>query len=303
MNLSLNARPTARVHESAGSAESVVLALRNMEVRYPGAESSAIRGISLTVGKGDRIALVGESGSGKTTLGMAVAGFLDARAVVTADEFIVNGVSGLGRETARMPRRTPGLSMIFQDAMTSLDPVFTIGSQIVTVLRAAEKLSKKDARDRAGQWLTKVGLTDTGRVMRAHPNELSGGMRQRAMIAIALAGRPSLLIADEPTSALDASLARSTMALLMDLASESGAAVLTISHDIALCRQFSDRTVVMYRGEAVEEIDSRHLTTQAQHLYTRGLVQCVPRLGTADVEELPTLEDFFSPDAGLAKAV
>ncbi len=265
------------------------LSARNVTVRYRGSSASAVENVSLDIARGERIALVGESGSGKTTFGLAVAGFLDERTDVSATHLDIDGTSVLNRTHRRIPRRTPGLSMIFQDAMTSLDPVFTIGSQICAVLRGAG-VPRKEVRDRSRHWLSRVGLTDTARVLAAHPRELSGGMRQRAMIAIALAGSPRLLIADEPTSALDAALARSTMQLLVQLSASNDAALLMISHDIALCREFSDRTVVMYRGVAVEQLASADLSTKAQHPYTQGLVRCVPTLASAELDELPTLK-------------
>lgn len=275
--------------ESIYTAAQPALSARDVTVRYRGSSTAAVENVSLDIAPGERIALVGESGSGKTTFGLAAAGFLDESTQVSAAKLDIDGTSVLDRKHHRIPRRTPGLSMIFQDAMTSLDPVFTIGSQIGAVVRGSG-VPRKEVRDRSRHWLSRVGLTDTARVLAAHPRELSGGMRQRAMIAIALAGSPRLLIADEPTSALDAALARSTMQLLVELSSSNEAALLMISHDIALCREFSDRTVVMYRGVAVEQIASADLTTKAQHPYTQGLVQCVPTLASAELDELPTLD-------------
>jgi peptide/nickel transport system ATP-binding protein len=181
--------------------------------------------------------------------------------------------------------------MVFQDAMASLDSVWTIESQLTSVLRANEKLSRRDARDRAREWLLRVGLTQTERVMRARPYELSGGMRQRMMLAIALCTRPRLLIADEPTSALDAVLAESVMELMSELTAELSASLLIVSHDIDLCCKFADTIVVFQRGRVVEELDTAKVS-EARHPYSRGLLNCIPALDSADLDRLPTLEDF-----------
>jgi peptide/nickel transport system ATP-binding protein len=263
-----------------------VLGIEGLDVHY--GSSHAVRDVSLRITPGEKIALVGESGSGKSTLGLAIAGFLDPRvSTVQARRMEFDGLP-LQRHLKRLPERTPGMSMVFQDAMTSLDPVWTVGSQLVAVLRG-QGLSKAEAHDLAREWLVKVGLTDTARVMAARPHELSGGMRQRVMTAIALAGRPRLLIADEPTSALDASLARAAVELLVELCATEGASVLMISHDIGLCRRYTDRTLVMYQGEIVEQLPSADLDS-AEHPYTRGLLRCIPTLASAQLDELPTME-------------
>ena len=266
-----------------------VLRVQDLTVRY--GNIVAVHSANLEVRRGERVAVVGESGSGKTSLANAIAGFLDPLAgEVDAAALELDGVP-LSRsgEQERIPRRTPGLSMVFQDAMSSLDPVWSIGSQLIAVLRETEKVGKKQATQDALQWLREVGITDPERVMSAKPHELSGGMRQRVMMAIALSSKPSLLIADEPTSALDASLAVGAMQLMVDLAERVGTAVLIITHDIELCRRFTDFVVVMYHGEIVEQLRSSELDN-ATHPYTRGLLACVPTLRSARLDQLPTLE-------------
>ncbi|MGO4785761.1 ABC transporter ATP-binding protein [Cryobacterium sp. W22_MBD10_FK3] len=266
-----------------------VLRVQDLTVRY--GNIVAVHSANLEVRRGERVAVVGESGSGKTSLANAIAGFLDPLAgEVDAATLELDGVP-LSRsgEQERIPRRTPGLSMVFQDAMSSLDPVWSIGSQLIAVLRETEKVGKKQATQDALQWLREVGITDPERVMGAKPHELSGGMRQRVMMAIALSSKPSLLIADEPTSALDASLAVGAMQLMVDLAERVGTAVLIITHDIELCRRFTDFVVVMYHGEIVEQLRSSELDN-ATHPYTRGLLACVPTLRSARLDQLPTLE-------------
>lgn len=254
---------------------------------------AAVRDVNFQIAQGERVALVGESGSGKTTLGLAVAGFLTQPGVeITVDRLEFAGQPITRRDQARMPVRTPGIAMVFQDAMTSLDPVWTIGSQLGAVIRATEKLPRSQVRERCRHWLDRVGIDDVDRVMKNRPYELSGGMRQRAMMALALCGQPRLLIADEPTSALDASLSRNTMDLLLELTQDFGASLLVISHDIRLCQEYSDTTMVMYHGEVVETGPSATLAQTATHPYTIGLLSCIPTLESAALDELPTLESF-----------
>jgi peptide/nickel transport system ATP-binding protein len=270
----------------------IVLDIQNLSIHY--GDAPAVTGAYLTLREGEKMAIVGESGSGKTSLANAVAGFLDPLVgSVTADRldfrYTPLNRSIDPRRQPRIPVRTPGMSMVFQDAMHSLDPVWTIGSQLVAVLRGAERMTARAARAAAVERLAAVGISDPGRVMRARPTELSGGMRQRVMIAIAMASHPVLLIADEPTSALDATLAVATMQLMCDLADREGTALLMITHDIELCRRFTDTTVVMHQGRVVETIASDRLD-QARNAYTRGLLACVPTLETATLAELPTLQ-------------
>jgi oligopeptide/dipeptide ABC transporter ATP-binding protein len=282
-----------------------VLDVRELTVRYltSGREVTAVDGVSFTVNRGERVALVGESGSGKTGTCLAIAGFLTRPNVsVAAAQIAVNGVDVAVRKPDSIPVRVPGLAMIFQDAASSLDPVWTIGSQLGNVIRTTHGLSRDETKPVARDWLRKVGLTDTERVLASRPYELSGGMRQRAMIAIALSGTPRLLIADEPTGSLDASLAREAMELLVELTEEFHTGLLLVSHDIQLCQEFADRMLVMYGGRIVEEGPSAGLRHHARHPYTRALLRSVPTLDSADAEELPTvpmsLSGQFDPAGG-----
>jgi ABC-type dipeptide/oligopeptide/nickel transport system ATPase component len=280
-----------------------LLVVEDLTVRYASDSAhpvTAVKNVSLRIERGERIALVGESGSGKSTLGLAMAGFLTQPGVsVTTQRLTFEGQPLKRAHVSRMPVRTPGMSMVFQDAMTSLDPVWNVGSQLRAILRSSGDLSRKETLDQAREWLGRVGLTDTNRVMKARPYELSGGMRQRVMVALALAGNPRLLIADEPTSALDASLSREAMELLVEMTSDLGASLLLISHDIHLCQEYADRTMVMLGGEIVEEGPSATLEQTATHPYTIALLKCVPTLDSASLDELPTLA---SVTASLAKA-
>ena len=277
-----------------------LLNIEGLSVSYctPAGGFQVLDDVDLTIPEGTRVALVGESGSGKSTLALAIGGFLTAGAVeMTARRFEIDGQSVPLASSARLPRKRPGLSMVFQDAMTSLDSVWTIESQLTGILRNSEGLGRRDARDRAREWLIRVGLDQTERVMRARPYELSGGMRQRVMLAIALCTRPRLLIADEPTSALDAVLAESVMELMSELTAELSASLLIVSHDIELCRQFSDRIVVFRHGRIVEELESAK-ASEARHPYSRGLLNCIPTLDSAGLDRLPTLEEFDVPAQG-----
>jgi ABC-type glutathione transport system ATPase component len=286
---------TAEVAGAADAGSSTLLEVEGLTVRYAGTATPAVRSAGFSIGRGERVALVGESGSGKSTLGMAVAGFLTAPGVeVVAERVAFEGEPVVRPAGSRIPVRTPGISMVFQDAMTSLDPVATIGSQLRTVLGAVERLSRRAATAEAEEWLHRVGLSDTRRVMRARPYELSGGMRQRVMIALALCGRPRLVIADEPTSALDASLARATMELLLELSRDLGTSLLIVSHDIHLCAAYSDRMFVMYHGEIVEQLSSATALADARHPYSAGLLRCVPTLADARRDLLPTLDEVMS---------
>jgi peptide/nickel transport system ATP-binding protein len=271
----------------------VALSVEGLSVYYGSGSSRmcAVNDLSFQIDHGERVALVGESGSGKTTLGLAIAGFLTQPGVeVTYNRLEFAGMSITRASKGRLPVRTPGIAMVFQDAMTSLDPLWTIGSQLRAVIRATEGLSRRDAHQRSRYWLDRVGIPDVDRVMKNRPYELSGGLRQRAMVALALCGQPKLLIADEPTSALDASLSRNTMDLLRELTQDTGAALLIISHDILLCREYSDTTMVMYRGSVVETEASATLDVAARHPYTIGLLRCIPTLDSASLDMLPTLE-------------
>lgn len=286
----------------AAAAERVtdLVAVTALDVRYRNG-THALKAVSLSVGRGERVALVGESGSGKSTLAMAIAGFLRQDDVDAVDGTVAfEGEAIEPAQSGMLPRRTPGISVVFQDAMTSLDPVWTVGSQLTSIIRTTEGCRRRAAHDRALDWLRRVGLTDFDRVLGARPYELSGGMRQRVMIALALASKPRLLIADEPTSALDASLARATMDLLVELADETGVSLLMVTHDLELCMRYVDQVAVMYQGEIVEAGRTADISTNAQHPYTKGLLYCVPTLANAQGEYLPTLATFMSTQEEVA---
>lgn len=253
----------------------------------------AVAGADLTIRRGEQVAIVGESGSGKTTVANAIGGFIDPlTGKVTTDRFNLGGRPVVRGKSGRLAHRTEGLSMVFQDAMSSLDPLWPIGSQLTAVLRRSRHLSRHQARQVAQDSLERLGIHDAERVLRLRPYEISGGMRQRVMLAIAFSSDPSLLIADEPTSALDAAVAVKAMELMVSMAQSQGTAMIMITHDLDLARRFVDRVVVMFQGKIVEEIAASNLD-QAQHPYTRGLLECVPTLATAQRDLLPTLDQVM----------
>lgn len=264
-----------------------LLEVDHLDVHY--GAFHAVKDASLRVYEGERVAIVGESGSGKTTLALALGGFIDIRLGTVTAERLAHRGTPLTQSRARIPRTVPGISMVFQDAMTSLDPVFTIGSQITSVLRKTHGLSRAAAAAEAVRRLDDLGVRDAELVMASRSGELSGGMRQRVMVATATAGDPSLLIADEPTSALDVKIGLATMRTLAGMADEGRAALLFITHDIELCARFADYVVVMYRGEIVENLPARDLH-RAEHPYTLGLLSSVPRLDSADLDQLPVFD-------------
>jgi ABC-type dipeptide/oligopeptide/nickel transport system ATPase component len=265
-----------------------LLDVQKLNVRY--GDFHAVKDASLRVYDGEKVAIVGESGSGKTTLGLALGRFVNPQVgAVDASALVFQGAP-IQQSRARIPRAIRGISMIFQDAMTSLDPVSPVGSQIVGALRATRGLSRSEAKTEGARRLTSLGIHDPELVMCSRPGELSGGMRQRVMVAIATAGDPALLIADEPTSALDVKVAISTMRTLTDLtASGHASALLFITHDIALCARYADYVLVMYRGEIVEHLPADELRN-ARHPYTVGLLASAPTLDKADLDELPVFD-------------
>ena len=268
-----------------------LLTVENLRVAYPAREggfTEVVRGASFTLGR-ERLGLVGESGSGKSQTGRAILGLTAAGGRVTADALRFDGLDLLSID-ARERRNLRGgrIAMILQDPKFSLNPVMPIGEQIVETLRAHRKLTHRVARARAIEALATVQIDDPERVYALHAHEVSGGMGQRAMIAMMLIAEPELLIADEPTSALDVTVQLQVLAILDKLVAERGMGLVFISHDLRLVSSFCDRVLVMYAGRVVEEIAASELH-RARHPYTQGLLNCLPQLGAAR-HPLPTLE-------------
>ncbi|MBP2231855.1 peptide/nickel transport system ATP-binding protein [Azospirillum agricola] len=259
-----------------------LLSVRDLSIGFrngAGGHWWPVRGFDLTVEAGETVALVGESGSGKSLTALALMGLLPRSARVEAA-----GIRFAGQELTGLPERAKrrlrgrDLAMIFQEPMTSLNPVLTIGRQIAEVLRLHQGLSAKAARAQAIELLDLVRIPEPQRRVDDHPHRLSGGMRQRAMIAMAVACRPKLLIADEPTTALDVTIQAQVLELLDRLRRELSLALLLITHDLGVVAQWADRVVVLYAGRKVEEADAGPLFSDPLHPYTRGLLAASPRM-------------------------
>ena len=267
-----------------------LLDVQDLRVSYPTRTGAiqAVRGVSFALGR-ERLGIVGESGSGKSQTGRAIMGLTPPSAVITADRLAFDGADLLAATPAeRRALRGGRIAMVLQDPKYSLNPVMTIGRQIAETLLAHERLPRAAARSRVLDMLTAVQIRDPERVFGLYPHEVSGGMGQRAMIAMMLIARPELLIADEPTSALDVTVQLEVLGILDGLVRERGMGLIFISHDLRLVSSFCDRVLVMYAGRVVEELDSGRLD-QARHPYTRGLLDCVPKLGE-DRHPLPVLD-------------
>lgn len=240
-----------------------------------------LHGISLNIRSGEKVALVGESGSGKSVTARIIAGLLQhQRSVQTSGHVVFDGVDllSLGERAFRTLRGT-AMSMVFQDPTSALNPVFTIADQFREVLgRADDRLSRAQARQRAAEALDHVLIHDPDRVLDSYPFQLSGGMNQRVLIAMALANQPALLLADEPGTALDVTVQDRTLRLMADLIDEVGSAVLFISHNLGVVREFADRVYVIYRGRIVEHAITADLFHDPQHPYTRALLAAVPKI-------------------------
>jgi oligopeptide/dipeptide ABC transporter ATP-binding protein len=275
-----------------------LLAVADLAVRYrsgPGEpEASLVDGVSFDIGAGEVVALVGESGSGKTLTGRAVLGLLhrDPR-------MRVSGQARLnGRDLLPLPERElravrgPQIGMIFQDPVAALDPVTRIGRQIAEAIRRRGGGSGRGADSvgaQVGALLRQVGISDPELRMRQYPHEVSGGMCQRVLIAIALAGNPALLIADEPTTALDVTIQAQILSLLADLRQDRGMSVLLITHDMGVAARMADRVLVMYAGAIVEEAPAREFFAHPGHPYSLGLIEAVPRADTPRTRRLPAI--------------
>ena len=266
-----------------------LLDVRDLHVTFPTRTRmiQAVRGVTFALGK-ERLGIVGESGSGKSQTGRAILGLTPYPGRVEAARLCFDGIDLLKADT-RMWRSLRGsrMTMVMQDPKFSLNPVMRVGQQIIEAYRAHTPATAGEARDKTLAMLEAVQIRDPRRVMRAYPHELSGGMGQRAMIAMMLVTDPDLLIADEPTSALDVTVQLQVLAILDRLVAERGMGLIFISHDLRLVSSFCNRILVMYAGKVVEEVVASELSA-ARHPYTRGLLSCLPKI-KGDVRPLPTL--------------
>ncbi|HVJ34966.1 MAG TPA: ABC transporter ATP-binding protein [Terriglobia bacterium] len=264
----------------------------------------AVRGVSFRVPAGKTVALVGESGSGKSVIAQAIMGILPKSARITQGDILFDNRAKGGRlvNIAEMPRdgfaireiRGQSISIIFQEPMTSLSPVHTIGDQISEMLHLHRQMDAAEGRETVREMLRLVGFPDPARAMRSYPFELSGGLRQRAMIAMALICRPALLIADEPTTALDVTIQAQILKLMRDLQQELQMAMLIITHDLGVVANIADEVVVLYHGEVMESGSVQDIFARARHPYLQALLRAVPRFGMGKHERLTPIREIKS---------
>ena len=266
----------------------VLLEVRNLSTYFNVKEgvARAVDGVSFKLREGETLGLVGESGCGKTVTSLSILKLLDVPpAEYRAGEILFEGRDLLQTGEKEMRRvRGKTISMIFQEPMTSLNPVMSIGSQIEEVLRTHQKIRPALARNRAEELLTMVGIPSPEQRLDEYPHQLSGGMRQRVMIAMALACRPKVLIADEPTTALDVTIQAQILDLMNQLQADLGASILLITHDLGVIAETADRVAVMYAGRIVEEAGVKTIFKNPAHPYTQGLLKSIPRI---DEEQRP----------------
>ncbi|MCA3409136.1 MAG: ABC transporter ATP-binding protein [Roseomonas sp.] len=261
-----------------------MLEIDNLQTHFrtPDGINRAVDGVSFHVEAGETLAVVGESGCGKSVTAMSILRLIPEPPGKLAGAIRFNGKNLLDLSEAEMRGiRGNEISMIFQEPMTSLNPVLTVGRQIGETLRLHQGMSAQQAEDRAVEMLKLVGIPEAERRVKEYPHQLSGGMRQRVMIAIALACNPKLLIADEPTTALDVTIQAQILDLMRDLKHRVGAAIVLITHDLGVVAEVAERVVVMYAGRKVEEAKVRPLFRNPRHPYTQGLLGSVPKLGSS----------------------
>ena len=274
-------RPDPVTERSRATPVGPALALRNLSMAFPGEDrpTPVVRDVSLEVHAGETLAVVGESGSGKTMTFLSALGLLPAQGRVTGGQALLGGrdLLAMSDEERRQCRGT-GVSMVFQDPLTGLNPVFTIGEQLAEVLRAHRRVSNAEARARAVALLERVQIPDAPRRVDDYPHQLSGGMRQRVLIAMAIALEPAVLIADEPTTALDVTVQAQVLELLAELRDASRMALVLITHDLGLVARHADRVAVMYAGRVVESGPVEAIFEETAHPYTVALFRSVPDL-------------------------
>jgi peptide/nickel transport system ATP-binding protein len=259
----------------------VLLSVRDLVVEFPTRRGvlTAIDHVSFDIHAGEVLGVVGESGAGKSLTGAAIIGLLEPPGRIAGGEILLKGkrIDNLGAEAMRRIRGKR-IGMVFQDPLTSLNPLYTIARQLIETIRTHWDVSEKEARERAVALLDRVGIPAARRRIDEYPHHFSGGMRQRVVIALALAAEPELVIADEPTTALDVSVQSQIIDLIKEICAERGAAVMLITHDMGVIAETADRVAVLYAGRLVEIGPVRDVITAAEHPYTRGLMGSIPTL-------------------------
>jgi peptide/nickel transport system ATP-binding protein len=287
-----------------------VLQVSDLHVTFQTKGSRAIHavdGVTFDVAPGSTLGIVGESGSGKSVTSLAILGLLPSRGVKVTGSIRLDGRELIGASDRSLRGlRGRRIAMVFQDPMSSLNPVLTIGRQVTEVIRRHTTMDRRHAEDRAVDVLDRVGIPNARQRLRSYPHQLSGGMRQRVMIAMALACEPAVLIADEPTTALDVTIQAQVLGLLRDLVRDSDTALILITHDLGVVAGTCDQVHVMYSGRIVESGERHRLYAHPRHHYTRGLLASVPRLDVAHGGRLTPIpgspRDTISWDEGCAFA-
>lgn len=284
--------------------ENSLLDIRNLKTyfyTYKGVVK-ALEGVNLRIGANEILGLVGETGCGKTVTGLSILRLIDSPGKIIGGEIVFGGEDLLKLSENEMSERIRGkkISMIFQEPRSSLNPTYTVGSQISEAIRLHQRVDKREAMRRAVSILRQTGMPDPERIAGEYPHELSGGMAQRAMIAMALSCDPELLIADEPTSSLDVTIEAQILELIKDLISQFRASVLLITHDLGIVAETCDKVAVMYAGNVIEYGDVRDIFKRHKHPYTEGLLNSVPKLKISG--ELYTIEgtvpNLITPPTG-----
>lgn len=282
-----------------------LLNVTNLKVSFftPAGEVKAVNDISYSLDYGEVIGIVGESGSGKSVSSYAIMGLIDSPGKVKEGTIEFDGKKLLELdEKAMQSVRGNEISMIFQDPMTSLNPVFKVGNQLMEAIIKHQKVSKKEAKEKAIEMLRLVGIPSPEKRLEQYPHEFSGGMRQRAMIAMALSCNPKLLIADEPTTALDVTIQAQILELMKELKAKINMSIILITHDLGIISDLCDRVIVMYAGKIVEEAPIDDIFYNPKHPYTWGLLRSVPKLNTEEHERLIPIEgtpvDLLNPPKG-----
>ena len=263
-----------------------ILSIKNLDITFKtnAGNIHAIRGVNFDLPRGKTVALVGESGSGKSVTMKAVTGLLDSNCIINSGNIFYNGVDLLTLSKKELRQKINGqqIAMVFQDPMTSLNPTMTIGAQIMEGMLLHKKISESDAADKALELLKLVGINDAAKRFKNYPHQLSGGMRQRVVIAVALSSTPKILICDEPTTALDVTIQAAILDLISDLQARLGLSVIYITHDLGVVAKVADFVNVMYAGKIIERGTVDEIFFDPRHPYTWGLLSAMPDLDTDD---------------------